>query len=83
MSETTETMIAARPAQSLFPPQPAEPLRVTVANLEIPFWSLVWLLMKLTVAWIPALAILWLIALTLGGTLAAVLAVLGTAIGGT
>lgn len=44
--------------------------QVVVTNIRMPFWSMVWFLVKLAIASIPALIILWLM-------MAVVLAVLG------
>lgn len=41
---------------------PSEPTRVTVANVDLPFWSLVVLLLKVTFAAIPVAIILFIVA---------------------
>lgn len=40
-------------------------MRVVLADVSIPFWSLVWFLVELAVAAIPALLFLWLVGLLL------------------
>ena len=40
--------------------------RVTVSGLEIPFWDLVWFMVKLALASIPALFIIYFIFVLLG-----------------
>jgi hypothetical protein len=35
---------------------------VNVTGIDVPFWDLVWLLVKVTIAWIPAFIMLCLLA---------------------
>ncbi|MEZ5739365.1 MAG: hypothetical protein R3E68_07860 [Burkholderiaceae bacterium] len=53
---------------------PSRPIRVVLAGLRIPFWSLVWFFVKAAIAAVPAVLILALIA---GALVAAVIQVLG------
>lgn len=45
------------------------PVRATVTNLDVPFWQMVWLLIKVSVAAIPAAIILTLAVVFVSGTL--------------
>ncbi len=36
-----------------------EKMRVVLSGLEIPFWDLVWFMVKLALASVPAMFILW------------------------
>ncbi len=43
-----------------------EKTRVTIAGLDIPFWDLVWFMVKLSLASIPAIFILYIFVMALG-----------------
>lgn len=58
-------------------PRIAEIAAVRVVDLDIPFGSMVWLILKWVVASIPALIVLALIGAALGGVFAALMAGVG------
>lgn len=57
------------------PPVAAAPARVTVTDVDIPFGSLMVLLLKLTLAAIPALLLLFVLSAVATGMLGAILSV--------
>lgn len=52
----TETTPAPAPA----PIQSAHPISVIVRDVEIPFWEMVGILVKLSIAAVPAMLVVWL-----------------------
>ena len=47
---------------------------VVITDIHIPFWSMVVFLVKVAIAAIPAILILWVLAAVLGGILAGIFA---------
>jgi hypothetical protein len=61
----------------------AAPKEVVVTGVDIPFFSMVWIILKWSLASIPAMILLWLVGAVLvaigGGIVAAILAAVGVA----
>ena len=61
----------------------AAPKEVVLTGIDMPFFSMVWFILKWTLASIPAMIILWLLGALLfalgGGIIAAILAATGVA----
>ena len=61
----------------------AAPKEVVVTGVEIPFFSMVWIILKWTLASIPAMILMWMLGALLfavgGGIIAAILAAAGVA----
>lgn len=56
---------------------PAAPHRVAIANIDIPFWRMVMILVKWSLAAIPAAIIITILFMLIGGVIALVLGQLG------
>ena len=56
---------------------PAAPHRVAIANIDIPFWRMVMIMVKWTFAAIPAAIIVTFIFLALGAIISVVISALG------
>jgi hypothetical protein len=59
---------------------PAAPHRVAIADIDIPFWRMVAIIIKWAFASIPAVIIITIIFMILGAALGAVVALLGVSI---
>lgn len=61
----------------------AAPKEVVLTGVQIPFFSMVWLILKWALASIPAMVLLWMLSVMLlavgGGAAAAILAAIGMA----
>lgn len=61
----------------------AAPKEVVLTGIDMPFFSMVWFILKWTLASIPAMIILWVLGALLfalgGGVIAALFAAVGTA----
>lgn len=63
--------VTAREDGSMGKPEGRAVNRVEIVDVRIPFWSMVWLLLKVTLAYIPAAIIILLLVLAAFGVLAA------------
>jgi hypothetical protein len=63
--------VTAREEGSMGKPEVRAVNRVEIVDVRIPFWSMVWLLLKVTLAYIPAAIIILLLGLAALGVFAA------------